>query len=70
MFLLFLGHDLVLCINKHNFNDSFLFQITLQDETLKNKVRVIMVNFTKNVIPKDKNFVNNVYLDIDKIKGM
>ncbi|CAH2054691.1 unnamed protein product, partial [Iphiclides podalirius] len=45
-------------------------KITLQDESIKNKVRVIMVNFTKSVIPKDKNFVNNIYLDINKNKDL
>ncbi|KPJ17910.1 hypothetical protein RR48_07307 [Papilio machaon] len=45
-------------------------KITLQDESIKNKVRVIMINFTKNVIPKDKNLVNNIYLDIDNNKDL
>ncbi|XP_038207154.1 uncharacterized protein LOC119828912 [Zerene cesonia] len=45
-------------------------KITLQDESIKNKVRVIMVNFTKTTIPKDKDLVNNIYLDTDKIKDL
>ncbi|KAL4717353.1 hypothetical protein ACJJTC_017240 [Scirpophaga incertulas] len=39
-------------------------KITLQDETIKNKVRVIMVNFSRTIIPKDKEIVNNIYLDV------
>lgn len=44
-------------------------QITLQDEAIKNKVRVIMVNFSGTIVPKDKELVNNVYLDVKNIKG-
>ncbi|GBP16162.1 hypothetical protein EVAR_9881_1 [Eumeta japonica] len=40
-------------------------KITLQDESIKNKVRVIMVNFSKAAVPKDKSFLNNIYLDIE-----
>lgn len=40
-------------------------KITLQDEAIKNKVRVIMVNFTRAIIPKGKDFVNNIYLDVE-----
>ncbi|CAG9567914.1 unnamed protein product [Danaus chrysippus] len=45
-------------------------KITLQDEALKNKVRVIMINFTKCTIPKGKDFVNNIYLDVDNNKEL
>ncbi|CAK1545641.1 unnamed protein product [Leptosia nina] len=45
-------------------------KITLQDESIKNKVRVIMVNFTRATVPKDKDLVNNIYLDIDKHKEL
>ncbi|XP_023939438.1 uncharacterized protein LOC112046849 [Bicyclus anynana] len=39
-------------------------KITLQDEAIKNKVRVIMINFSQSRIPKGKDFVNNIYLDV------
>lgn len=49
---------------------SFLhLQITLQDESIKNKVRVIMVNFSRATVPKDKELVNNIYLDVENIEG-
>ncbi|KAI8437712.1 hypothetical protein MSG28_011947 [Choristoneura fumiferana] len=46
-------------------------KITLQDETIKNKVRVIMVNFSRTSIPKDRKFENNIYLDVNNkdLKG-
>ncbi|KAG7309238.1 hypothetical protein JYU34_005166 [Plutella xylostella] len=45
-------------------------KITLQDEAIKNKVRVIMVNFSKSSIPKGKDLVNNVYLDVKNNKAL
>ncbi|CAK1593751.1 unnamed protein product [Parnassius mnemosyne] len=63
-------------LEEENFQDpDFKFphesvKITLQDESIKNKVRVIMVNFTRNIIPKDKDLVNNIYLDIDNNKDL
>ncbi|XP_061729228.1 uncharacterized protein LOC133534155 [Cydia pomonella] len=46
-------------------------KITLQDETIKNKVRVIMVNFARSSVPKDKHLENNIYLDVNnkELKG-
>lgn len=49
---------------------NYNLQITLQDEAIKNKVRVIMVSFSKNVMPKSKDFVNNIYLDVENNKGL
>lgn len=40
-------------------------KITLQDEAIKNKVRVIMVNFSRCTIPKNKELVKNIYLDVE-----
>lgn len=40
-----------------------MLQITLQDEDIKNKVRVIMIHFSRLAIPKDKSPLNKVYLD-------
>ncbi|CAG4955200.1 unnamed protein product [Parnassius apollo] len=63
-------------LEEENFQDpEFKFphesvKITLQDESIKNKVRVIMVNFTRNIIPKDKDLVNNIYLDIENNKDL
>ncbi|CAH0731972.1 unnamed protein product, partial [Brenthis ino] len=45
-------------------------KITLQDESIKNKVRVIMVNFSRCSIPKGKDFVNNIYLDVENNKAL
>lgn len=45
-------------------------KITLQDEAIKNKVRVIMVNFSRTSVPKDKELVNNIYLDVDNNKDL
>ncbi|XP_046972287.1 uncharacterized protein LOC124539023 isoform X2 [Vanessa cardui] len=45
-------------------------KITLQDESIKNKVRVIMVNFSQDIIPKGKDFVNNIYLDVENNKAL
>ncbi|XP_053615447.1 uncharacterized protein LOC128678134 [Plodia interpunctella] len=45
-------------------------KITLQDEKIKNKVRVIMVNFSKCSIPKSKDLVNNIYLDVENNKDL
>lgn len=45
-------------------------KITLQDESIKNKVRVIMIGFSRATIPKDKNLVNNVYLDVENNKDL
>ncbi|VVC95086.1 uncharacterized protein LOC126971940 [Leptidea sinapis] len=64
-------------LEKGDFQDSkFKFphesvKITLQDESIKNKVRVIMINFTKLTVPKDKELVNNIYLDMNNkdLKG-
>ncbi|XP_026331440.1 uncharacterized protein LOC113238812 [Hyposmocoma kahamanoa] len=45
-------------------------KITLQDEAIKNKVRVIMVNFSGTIVPKDKELLNNIYLDVKNIKAL
>ncbi|XP_045779122.1 uncharacterized protein LOC123876805 [Maniola jurtina] len=45
-------------------------KITLQDEAIKNKVRVIMVNFSQSRIPKDKDFVNKIFLDVKNNKAL
>ncbi|XP_030036310.1 uncharacterized protein LOC115452016 [Manduca sexta] len=45
-------------------------KITLQDESIKNKVRVIMVNFTRTTVPKNKELVNNIYLDVENNKNL
>ncbi|XP_039759874.1 uncharacterized protein LOC120633649 [Pararge aegeria] len=47
-------------------------KITLQDEAIKNKVRVIMINFSQSRIPKGKDFSNKIYLDVknnEALKG-
>ncbi|CAH0402341.1 unnamed protein product [Chilo suppressalis] len=45
-------------------------KITLQDESIKNKVRVIMVNFSRNIIPRNRELVKNVYLDVENNKDL
>ncbi|CAH4034759.1 uncharacterized protein LOC123712001 [Pieris brassicae] len=63
-------------LNESDFQDtSFKFphesvKITLQDESIKNKVRVIMVSFNRTIIPNNKDLVNNIYLDVDKHKEL
>ncbi|XP_041982752.1 uncharacterized protein LOC121735854 [Aricia agestis] len=69
--------EYVKLLEQDSFDDaSFKFphesvKITLQDENLKNKVRVIMLNFSKKCIPSNRDFVNNVYLDLSNhdLKG-
>ncbi|KAI5644852.1 hypothetical protein NE865_03198 [Phthorimaea operculella] len=63
-------------LEEGNFLDSeFKFphesvKITLQDESIKNKVRVIMINFWRTCVPKDKDLVNNIYLDVENNKDL
>lgn len=46
----------------------FFFQITLQDEELKNKVRVILLNISRQQFPKNKSPINNVFISQEKGK--
>lgn len=68
--------DYVKWLEEGNFHDTdFKFphesvKITLQDESIKNKVRVIMVNFTRCSIPKSRDLVNNIYLDVENNKDL
>ncbi|XP_059048847.1 uncharacterized protein LOC131844088 [Achroia grisella] len=68
--------DYLKWLEEGDFNDpDFKFphesvKITLQDETNKNKVRVIMVNFTHTSIPTIRELVNNIYLDVENNKDL
>ncbi|XP_075984421.1 uncharacterized protein LOC142982034 [Anticarsia gemmatalis] len=68
--------DYVKWLEAGDFQDSeFKFphesvKITLQDESIKNKVRVIMVNFSKTTVPKGRDLVNNIYLDVENNKDL
>ncbi|KAM3961242.1 uncharacterized protein ACR2FA_004790 [Aphomia sociella] len=68
--------DYVKWLEQGDFHDAdFKFphesvKITLQDESIKNKVRVIMVNFSRATVPKSKVLVDNIYLDVENNKDL
>lgn len=64
-------------LGKNDFRDELYkfphesVKITLQDEKVKNKVRVIMLNITRVRIPQDKSPVKKIFVSQDKdLKGV